>query len=235
MFSDDVIRFYSSLRLDVVLPEGIRAMNPFADPAVADIAVRFYRKFYHDDGQRKLIIAINPGRLGAGSSGVHFTDTDRLARVCGISHSLPSTHEPSSVFVYDLIDAFGGPELFYREFYIMSVCPLGFVRMGPNGREVNYNYYDSKELQETVRPFILESLKKQLEFNVSAGRVICWGRGKNHHFLDQVNREHRFFGEIIPLDHPRFIMQYRAKRKAEYIEQHLRALGKPGGLPDQTQ
>ncbi len=224
MFSDGVIRFYSSLRLDVVLPEGVRAMNPFADPAVADIAGRFYRKFYNDDGQRRLIIAINPGRLGAGSTGVHFTDTDRLARVCGISHHLPPTHEPSSVFVYDLIDAYGGPELFYREFYIMSVCPLGFVKMGPNGREVNYNYYDSKELQEAVRPFILESLKKQLEFNVAANRVICWGRGKNHHFLSQVNREHHFFGEIIPLDHPRFIMQYRAKRKEEYIAEHLAAL-----------
>lgn len=39
-----------------------------------------------------------------------------------------------------------------------------------------------------------------------------------------MNEEHRFFGKIIPLEHPRFIMQYNSKRKDEFIKKYLNAL-----------
>jgi hypothetical protein len=42
-----------------------------------------------------------------------------------------------------------------------------------------------------------------------------------------LNNEHKWFGEIIPLPHPRFILQYRRKQKDEFIHQYLSVLG-PG-------
>jgi hypothetical protein len=224
--AEDVINFNQSLRLNINLPDGIRVMNPFQHPEVRRISSEFYRKYYNDVQPRRLIIAINPGRLGAGATGIPFTDTFRLEKICGIKPGIPPTHEPSSVFVYDLIKAYGGPDKFYRDFYISSVCPLGFVRENEKGKEVNFNYYDSKELERAVKPFIVENIRKQSGFHILKDHCICWGRGKNYRFLSGLNNDNNLFREIIPLDHPRFIMQYRAKQKQEYIDQYLDILHK---------
>ncbi len=169
------------------------------------------------------MLGINPGRLGAGATGIPFTDTKRLAEKCGL-HISVQLHEPSSVFVYEVIDAMGGAEVFYRHTYIHSVCPLGFVKQGKNGREVNFNYYDSPALEVAVRPFILQNLQQQIQFDVYTDRVFCLGMGKNFQFLQKINAEYRLFGDIVPLEHPRFIMQYKARYRSEYVAKYVQAL-----------
>lgn len=89
--------------------------------------------------------------------------------------------------------------------------------------EVNYNYYDSKALTAAALPFILDSIGKHLALGVQTDLCFCFGTGQNYRFLEQLNREHRFFGRILPLDHPRFVMQYKLKSKATYIEKYLQA------------
>jgi hypothetical protein len=223
-FADQVIRFNKALEFRGKLPEGIRIMNPFKESAqVVDIMSRFYKKFYDDTNTRRIILGINPGRFGAGATGVPFSDTKRLAAFCGITVNGFQTHEPSSVFVYDVVNAYGGPEAFYRDFYITSICPLGFTSQRPNGKEVNYNYYDSKALSAAVYDFMVSSLRQQLGFGISTSVCYCMGTGKNAAFLQQLNEKERFFGQIIPLEHPRFVMQYKTKTKQEYIDKYLAA------------
>ena len=43
-------------------------------------------------------------------------------------------------------------------------------------------------------------------------------------FLRKLNEQYKFFGEIVPLPHPRFIMQYKLKQKEAYIERYLKEL-----------
>lgn len=206
------------------LPKNIRALNPFKgveSTHIRQINEAFYQKFYNDNEPRKLILGINPGRLGAGATGVPFTDTKRMEAVCGISTGALHTHEPSSVFVYEVIEAYGGPELFYKDVFIHSVCPLGFVKVKPDGKEVNYNYYDDRELENAVTPYITEWLIALSKWPILLDEIYCLGSGKNYKYLTKWNKEHRIFGKIVPLDHPRFVMQYRAKRKQEYIDKYL--------------
>jgi hypothetical protein len=47
------------------------------------------------------------------------------------------------------------------------------------------------------------------------------GQGKNYAFLNKLNQEHGFFEKIIPLPHPRWVMQYRLKRKKEFIREYV--------------
>lgn len=223
-FADRVISFNESLQLDADLPNGIRVMNPFREnPEALRVSSAFYRKFYNDNRERGLILAINPGRFGAGVTGIPFTDTKRLTENCGLSIRDVSTHEPSSVFVYQVIEAYGGVEKFYRDFYINSVCPLGFVRRNSKGRDVNYNYYDSKELQETVLPFAVEAIRAYIDAGCKTDVCFCMGTGKNYKVLNQLNREHGFFGRIIPLEHPRYVVQYKSALTDEYISKYLKA------------
>src|SRR5260221_8594642 len=145
-FADKATRFNKELSYTGTrLPPGIRIMNPYREfEGTMGIADTFYHKYYNDNEARSIILGINPGRFGAGVTGVPFTDSKRLISECNIPYSGKVTHEASSVFVYEMIHAYGGVEAFYKKFYINSICPLGFTIRGKEGKEKNYNYYDSK-------------------------------------------------------------------------------------------
>ncbi len=225
--AEKIISFNTSLKFTGKLPENIRIMNPFLEnPNALEVSSNFYRKFYNDNNARTLILGINPGRLGAGVTGIPFTDTKRLIEICKLKLPNVSTHEPSSVFVYEVIEAYGGVTSFYNNFYINSVCPLGFVIENKNGSRKNYNYYDSKDLQNKMKPFIIETIQKQISFGIKTEVCFCLGSGKNYKFLNELNKEMGFFEKIVPLDHPRYVMQYKAKHKEEYLDKFLKALKK---------
>jgi hypothetical protein len=197
-------------------------MNPFRDnPEVMPIVSEFYHKFYDDDDSRHLILGINPGRFGAGVTGIPFTDSKRLKEKCGLIIPQLDTFETSSVFIYEMIDAFGGPGPFYHNFFISAVCPLGFTAAGKNGTFINFNYYDNKQLLDSIHDFIVESLKMQISIGIERDICFCLGTGKNYTFLKGLNEHHHFFEEIVPLEHPRFIMQYKLKQKKEFIEKYI--------------
>lgn len=221
--ADRIIDFNRKVEFRGTLPSGISIMNPFRtdDDYIMKVSSAFYRKYYDDNRPRRLILGINPGRFGAGFTGIPFTDTKRLTSECGIPYTGRQTHEPSSVFIYEVIKAYGGPEKFYGDFYINSLSPLGFTQKGVNGREKNYNYYDRPDLAATVTDFILWNIREQVAMGVSTEVCWCLGTGKNEKFLRALNEKHRFFGKIIALEHPRYIMQYRSAFRADYVRKYL--------------
>ncbi|XHR94605.1 SMUG2 DNA glycosylase family protein [Mucilaginibacter sp. UC70_90] len=224
-FADRIIQFNEQLTYTGdPLPQGIRIMNPFKEhPQTMRIVDEFYHKYYDDNQQRHIILGINPGRFGGGLTGIPFTDPKRLISECQINYEGKMSHEPSSVFVYEMINAFGGPEAFYKQIYINSPCPLGFTSIDTNGKEKNYNYYDSKELTKAVYHFMIENIHKQIDLGINTDKCFCFGTGKNETFLRKLNDEYHFFGEIIALEHPRFIMQYKTASKQFYIDKYLAA------------
>jgi hypothetical protein len=226
-FAQKVIAFNKTVDFKGTLPDGIRIMNPFKEsPQVNAIMEQFYSKYYNDENNRHLVLGINPGRFGGGITGIPFTDSKRLKEACSINYQGKETHEPSSVFVYEMIAAFGGTVEFYKHFYINSLCPLGFTSMGINGKEVNYNYYDSKELTAAVYDFIVENVSTQIDLGCYTDTCFCFGTGKNESFLKKLNDEKGFFKNIVALEHPRFIMQYKAKTKRQYIDKYIAAFEK---------
>lgn len=222
LFAEKVLSFCLSLNFKGTLPPGISIMNPFrAGGEVMDAVSAFYRKYYSDSNPRKLILGINPGRFGGGVTGIPFTDTVRLKEKCGLEISGFSTYETSSVFIYDMIERYGGPAKFYSDYYISSVIPLGFTKTGNKGNEVNFNYYDSRELSDSVKEFAVESIFKQIEFGINRDVCFCLGTGKNYSFLSKLNNRYKFFDRIVPLEHPRFIMQYRSKQKEVFLDLYI--------------
>lgn len=218
-FAAHVLKFYKSLDLsEHELPIGVEVLNPYQDKTAFGLTKKFFEKFYNDNQPRKIILGINPGRFGGGMTGIPFTDPIRLEKICGIENDIPKKPELSSDFIYQMIAAFGGTEKFYSKYFISSISPLGFTKEGKN-----LNYYDQKDLQEAIHDFVVRSIQTQLTFNVSTKIAFCLGEGQNFKFLQALNKEHSFFGEIVPLPHPRFIMQYRRKRLDEYINVYVEA------------
>jgi Domain of unknown function (DUF4918) len=191
-------------------------MQPFADAETWRVCQLFYNKYYNDDNRRYCIIGINPGRFGGGVTGIPFTDPIRLEKECGIQNNWQRKQELSSVFVYEMINAFGGLQVFYNQFYFTSISPLGFTKAGKN-----LNYYDDKVLTERIVPFAVDCFNKQIEWGLHTSVAFCLGEGANYKFLSKLNNEYKLFEKIVPLSHPRFIMQYKLKTKDVYIEKYL--------------
>lgn len=219
IWSMELYRFYAGLQPPEFLPNDISWLYPQQDKVVMEIVQQFLHKYYEDANPRTLLLGINPGRLGAGVTGVNFTAPKQLREVCRIEHPFKMKSELSAEFIYEMIDAFGGPEAFYKHYFIGSVCPLGFIKGGKN-----INYYDDKQLLETVEPFITSSLTRLLKLPFRKEVCICIGGEKNYKYLLKLNAEFNWFRQIVSVPHPRFIMQYKRKQKADYIRLYVQIL-----------
>lgn len=220
-FADNVIDFNRHLHYSGDLPEGFKVINPYLDnPETMQVMQEFYHKYYNDSAKRKFIIGINPSRHGAGVTGIPFTDTKRLKSVCGIEMKSAHTHEVSSVFMYDMIAEYGGVKDFYKQLYINSPFPLAITQQSKNGKWLNANYYDDSKLFDMVKDFMISTLKKHLQWGLDCSKVFVLGK-KNAGFIQKLNKEAKLFGELVVLEHPRYIQQYKSKDKQHYIDKFI--------------
>ncbi|GAB4093473.1 uracil-DNA glycosylase family protein [Flaviaesturariibacter terrae] len=218
-WAQQLYHFYTHFDPPRPLPNGVEWLFPQEEREVQKVVKAFLDKYYNDRNERRLLLGINPGRFGAGVTGVNFTAPRQLTDALGIKHSFKMQSEISAEFIYELIAAYGGPDAFYGRHFIGSVCPLGFVQHGKN-----INYYDDKELLAAVEPFIIESIEAQLQLPVDRSVCLVIGGEKNFKYLDKLNNRYGWFEKLQPLPHPRFIMQYKRKEKQRFIDQYLQVL-----------
>jgi hypothetical protein len=246
-FGSRLTNFYTSLHLEAQLPSGVEVLNPYRNPPTIACVEEFCTLFYHDaethnaethnaethnaetQGKERVSIwGINPGRFGGGVTGLSFTDPVILRNVCGIATELGSHRELSAEYVWKVIQEYSGngkqgAERFFGRFFLTAVCPLGFVKRTEKG-VVNYNFYDDIALFQAVKPFIEQTMQKQCALGVRRDVAICFGTGKLYAAFEKINIEHHFFDRILPLEHPRFIMQYRRKQLHDYIRKYIETL-----------
>jgi hypothetical protein len=220
-FGQKAFKFYTKLQFRYSLPRGVSVMNPYRIPDVRNYTKSFLYKFFSDNYPRILVFGINPGRFGAGVTGVTFTDPIALEKFCGITNSLPKKRELSSEFIYKFIGRMGGPKKFYRDFFLTAMSPLGFLKDGKN-----YNFYDHPALLRDTKPFIISSIKTQLSFGASRDIAIVLGTGKIKEVFSELNEEYKFFKTIYSVEHPRFIMQYRRKKLGIYLKKYRQTFKK---------
>ncbi|MBD2716575.1 DUF4918 family protein [Microvirga sp. STR05] len=217
--AEQINHFLTTFPAPPALPDDVLAHNPYREPEVAELLTQFAQKFYAEDRPRVALLGINPGRFGAGRTGVAFTDPAMLAEVCGITNNQPRQPELSSQFVYRVIGALGGPQEFYRHFYLGSLYPLVLLRHGKN-----YNYYDSRALQRALEPDIRDSLRRQVaELGLARHAAVCLGR-RNGLLFEKINTELGLFDKLVVLDHPRYLMQYKRRALAENVARYVETL-----------
>ncbi len=217
-FSQKAIRYFKNISPPDNLTSEIGILNPYKTKEVKNIINVFFEKYFKDNKERVFIVGINPGRFGGGVTGIPFTDPIALEEYCGIKNNFDKKPELSSRFVYSFVNEYGGAKKFYSKFFISAVFPLALIKDGKN-----YNYYDNPELYLNLKSYLISSLKKQTQFGAREDTAICLGK-KNFSYLNELNKELNYFKNIIILDHPRFIMQYRLKKKDQYIQNYIKVL-----------
>ncbi len=229
-FSDRVLEFNNDLsRVTLDLPDDYFIINPFNGnnkDKIKEITNIFYRKYYNDNHKRYLILGSSPARKGTAATGIPFEDASHLYEITGIKIDDFYINKSSSNFLYDVMEQYGGCEKFYKDFYMSFVCPLGIAKINSKKNIVNCNYYENKQLEKTLYTFIINSLKRQISFGIDTSICYCIGSGENYKFLTELNEKYNFFDKIIPLEHPRFIMQYNSKDKDKYLYKYIEALNK---------
>jgi uracil DNA glycosylase superfamily protein len=252
-FADKAIRYFSHLKTPRNIPSEFQIVNPYDNAEVKRIVPLFFNKFYDDSNERLFVLGINHGRFGGGTTGLSFTDPVALREFCGIENSLGTRRELSSRFIYMVVQRFGAihgtatpqhgvPGLaappkaaeFFSKIFLSALYPLTILTGGrtrnPKGQthrsvptSVNCNYYDDKELYKFLRNDIVSSVEQQIKIGARRDLIVCLGR-RNSKFLEEINKEFKLFEEILVLDHPRWIMQYRLKSVEKYVEEYLKVL-----------
>ena len=206
--------------------DNYRIINPYANnnDKIEDIINKFYNKFYNDNKKRRLILGSNPARRASAITGIPFEDAIHLQQETGVFIDNFYINKSSSNFLYDVIEEYGGCDIFYKDFYMNFVFPLGIAKISSKGNESNCNYYEINNHKEKIKNYIIDSIKEILKLNIDTSICYCIGSGKNYEYLLKLNIEYNFFKKIIPLEHPRFIMQYNSKNKDLYLKKYLDAL-----------
>ncbi len=77
-FAQKAYDFYLNIELPSV-PSDIVAMNPYHNDETKKYSKIFLDKYFSDQQKRIFVFGINPGRFGAGLTGVTFTDPVALS------------------------------------------------------------------------------------------------------------------------------------------------------------
>jgi hypothetical protein len=217
-FAERATKYFFHLTPPENLPGNISFINPYKSKEVKRIVKAFYGQYYADKKKRLFVIGINPGRFGGGLTGISFTDPVALREKCRIENKLGKRKELSSTFIYGIIDRLGGVNTFFSKIFLSALYPIALTKNGKN-----FNYYDEKEIFLSLKDEIVSCVSKQIGFGARKDKAVILGK-KNAGFFSPINEEYRFFDNIIVLDHPRYIMQYKLKSIESYYDKYMLAL-----------
>jgi len=219
-FSYKAVKYFCNLKTPHLILNGVELINPYENDDVKTVVKNFFNKFYYDENERLFIVGINPGRFGGGLTGISFTDPVVLREQCRIENNLGKRKELSSKFIYTVVEEFGGEEIFFSKVFLTALYPFAIIRDGKN-----FNYYDNKSLADKLTPGIINNIKSQIDFGAKRDVVILLGK-KNAGYFSTINEEYKFFKNIIVLEHPRYIMQYKLKQTDKFINKYIAAISR---------
>jgi len=128
-----------------------------------DVIQQFNRRYYADGAPKVVLCGINPGRLGAGKTGVPFIDFASLsAMLPGINRH---DSERSAGFFYDVVQSIG-VQTFYQHFYVTNISWVGYSH---NNKNVNYD-----QLPSTAKAWVYEMFRLEME-TISPTTIIALG------------------------------------------------------------
>lgn len=95
--------------------------------------------------------------------------------------------------------------------------PLGFLQDGKN-----INYYELKDWKKFMLDQVVKEIEAHMHWPINRKVAISIGAGENLKVLTQLNDEYGWFESVKALPHPRWVMQYRRKRKQEFLDEYVR-------------
>lgn len=170
-----------------------------------DAVVGFNNRYYGTGIPKIVLCGINPGRLGAGKTGIPFIDFESLSRrLPGVSSRTDS--ERSAQFFSQIVDHFGAVN-FYASLYVTNISFVGYAK---NSKNVNFDMLPTNaqykvqslfcEEMDIVRPSKIISLSRSVHDTVSklmGNRVDCETALPHPYYCSFKGRVDRYSDEYI--------------------------------------
>lgn len=179
----------------------------------------FYQKYYADKQGRHFIFGINPGRFGAGLTGVPFTDPLRLETECGIENKLPKSGALFPDFCLAIYSWLWWNSDFCPIFLHHFAIALGLCAQW---REYPRLLRRPATCPQRRAVYCVEPADATAISPLEI-RPFASVKARIMPILKKLNEREGFFREIIR-PHPRWIMQYRRKRVEEFVERYVGVL-----------
>ena len=189
--------------------QGIRVLTDFESNREGMNA--FFQIYYGKAIPKIMICGINPGRFGAGKTGIPFLDFASLSQLIpGIERQ---DSESSATFFFQVVKSFGA-ESFFKKFYVTNFSSLGYLRDGAN---LNYHDLPQAALETVERNFLEEIATVEPTHVISLGREV-----------------HRSVLKLLPpsidcslrLPHPAWVATYKSNELDHWVERYREVLAK---------
>ncbi len=113
---------------------------------------KFNNNYYGNNLPKIVLCGINPGKNGAGKTGLPFLDFTSLSKmVRGIDRQ---DTERSAQFFFDIVQELGAKD-FYKSFYVTNISWVGYLK-----DHKNINYYD---LPLAAKRFVYDMFKYEMK------------------------------------------------------------------------
>ena len=152
-------KYIDSGKIELLLDEsGISILSDFIKNW--ESIEKFNRKYYGEKLPKTVLCGINPGKNGAGKTGIPFIDFKSLSEI--MDDIDRNDTERSAQFFYDIVKEIGVTR-FYKSFYITNISWVGYLKDGKN-----LNYYD---LPLIAKRFVYDMFKYEMKL-VSPRKII---------------------------------------------------------------
>ena len=172
---------------------------------------KYYERYVSEKPNKIVLCGLNPGRFGAGLTGVPFIDFKSLSEM--IPEVDRQETENSAQFFFEVIKKIG-VEKFYENCYVTNVSKFGYSRKS-SSKNVNYpelpeiaqNWLFQKFIDEMnlIKPKLIIPLSKNVEGTL---KMLSQNQQLNFKIGDRLN-------------HPSWIMIYRQKDENKWIKKYV--------------
>lgn len=171
---------------------------------------RYYEKYVSKNKPKIVLCGINPGRFGAGLTGIPFIDFKSLSKMLNDINRTET--EQSAQFFFRVIEKIG-KERFYQNCYVTNISKFGFAEQG---KSRNVNYYD---LPKNTQRWLLDRFCEEMNF-INPNIIIPLSQNVEHslNLLKDEGKLSFNIGERI--NHPSWVMTYRKNDEDIWIKKY---------------
>jgi hypothetical protein len=198
-------KYIDSGQIDILLKNTeITILNEFLDNWESIKA--FNNEFYGENLPKTVLCGINPGKNGAGKTGLPFIDFTSLSKL--LNNVNRQDTERSAQFFYDVVQELGVDD-FYKTFYVTNISWVGYIKGNKN-----LNYYD---LPLLAKKFVYEMFMH--EMNIVSPTTIISLSGAVKGTVDELFNDSSVETNL-QLPHPNYCAFPRNYKscKAQYID-----------------
>lgn len=162
--------------------------------------IEFHKRYVQPNSPKIVICGINPGRNGAGLTGIPFIDFKSLSKM--LPNIAKEESEQSAKFFYSVIQEFG-IENFYQKFHVTNISWYGFSQIDKQ-KNVNYD-----NISTEIAIFLIEKFVEEMEF-INPDFIIPLSKNVFYE-LKSLKERNKIKAEIgTRLCHPSWISTYRS-------------------------